>query len=114
MWAPSSAGLGGAGSFAARTRQMNSGTVLASDAVIRSSAATGSQGLQLPSAASSFQNGIGAIFTFKKIDATANPVVVMPAGADKIDGGPDVSLTSQNETITIQSNGAGWDVLFRG
>lgn len=113
-WAPHSGGLGGAGSFAARTRQLNGGTVLLSDGVIRCDATTGAKAFQLMDSAEAFANGIGAIFTFKKIDASANPVVVMGLGGDLIDGFADVSLTSQYETIAVQANGVGWDVLFRG
>lgn len=117
-WPPTKGGggLGGPGSFAARTRQLDGGTVLLSDGVIRCDATTGSKALQLMPAADAFVNGVGAIFTFKKIDASANPVVVLGdvGDGDMIDGFPDVSLTSQYETIAIQSNGTGWDVLFRG
>lgn len=115
MWPEfGSSGLGEPGSFAAATRQLNGGVVTLNDAVLRCDATTGSKAYQLPASADAFANGIGAIFTFKKIDATANQVVVLAAGADEIDGFPDVALTSQYETIAIQANGVGWDVLFRG
>src|SRR6185369_17208968 len=49
-------------------------------------------------------------YTIKKIDASANTVTIDAAGAETIDGALTVVLTTQYQSVTIQSNGTGWDI----
>lgn len=114
-WAPKGSGLGGGGSFGARTRSTAVDTTFAlSDGVIRCDATAGLRINTLPTAASAFSNGIGAIFTLKKIDVSANVARLKGAGTELIDGFNTVDLTAQYEAVAVQSNGTTWDVLFRG
>ena len=50
-------------------------------------------------------------YTIKKIDASANTVTIDAAGAETIDGALTVVLTTQYQSVTIQSNGTGWDII---
>lgn len=52
----------------------------------------------------------GSVFSFKKVDATANLARIVGS----IDGFGFVDLTTQYECLAVQSNGATYDVLFRG
>lgn len=103
----------GNGGFAAKTRLSNGTTAVAlSDGVIRVNAASGAAVVSLLAAALTYDaaRGIGAIFTIKKVDASANIVSVLGA---TIDGFAQVDLTAQNETMAVQSNGTTYDILFR-
>lgn len=53
----------------------------------------------------------GRIYTIKKIDSTAYAVTVDGAATETIDGSLTYSLGYQNESITIQSNGANWIII---
>lgn len=53
-------------------------------------------------------------YTIKKIDASANTVTIDAAGAETIDGALTFVLGAQYQTITIQSNGASWDIIAQG
>ncbi len=50
-------------------------------------------------------------FNIKKIDASANLVILAAAGADTIDGAATVSLTVQYQSLTVVSNGTSWYIL---
>lgn len=114
-WPPDgTGGLGGAGSFAARTRTSATNTSFAlSDGVIEANCTGGLRIFTLPTAASAFNNGVGSIFTLKKIDASANVARLQANGAELIDGFNNTDLAAQYESIAVQSNGTSWDVLFR-
>ena len=55
----------------------------------------------------------GRVYNVKKVDATANAVIIQRSGADLIDGATSVSITTQYQTRTVQSRSAGgaWDVI---
>jgi hypothetical protein len=53
----------------------------------------------------------GMRFTFKKSDASANPVNVVAAGAELIDGLASRILANQYDSISIESDGANWQVV---
>jgi hypothetical protein len=67
-------------------------------------ATLGARVINLPTAASATFR----IYTVKKIDASANTVSVIPAGAETIDGVTPVTLTLQWERVTVQSDGTAW------
>ena len=73
--------------------------------------ATGNVTVNLPTAASAFDNGLGRIYHIKKIDADADTVTVDGNGSETIDGGTTAVLTIQFESITIQSDGSNWHIL---
>lgn len=103
MWAPLSSG-----GLRANTRGVNaSGPVQANDGLVLVDAAGGVRNMALPDPATV----PGAIFGFKKIDASANAVNI---NGTSIDGAPTVQLAGQWDFIAVQSNGAAYFVLFRG
>ena len=73
-------------------------------------ATAGPISVQLPLAASV----PGKVYIFKKVDATANAVNIVPAGAEVIDGvAGTLAITTQWQTRTLQSNGTVWLRLDR-
>jgi hypothetical protein len=82
-------------------------TATGNDALVRADATGGAFTVTLPSAAAV----PGLRLTFKKIDASANAVTISRAGTNTIDGATTKTLTTQYQTLSLQSNGTGWDVL---
>jgi hypothetical protein len=81
--------------------------VSANDRYIYGSAPLGDITVSLPAA-----SGQGRILTFKKIDAAANGVIIMPNGTDTIDGLSMYGLLVENVSVTIQDAAPGaWYVL---
>ena len=70
-------------------------------------ASGGSRTITLPPAA----NCKGRIYVIKKIDSSANAVVIDANASETIDGQLTVSLTTQYQTIRIQSNGTAWYII---
>lgn len=97
----------------ARTSSISSAAITAStaltgdDATVLVNAAAGAVTLALPAAASV----TGQIYTAKKVDSSGNAVVLDPSGAETIDGAATKSITTQWNTLTIQSNGTAWFVI---
>jgi hypothetical protein len=60
--------------------------------------------INLPTAASARYR----VYTIKKVDASVNTVTVDGSGAETIDGVATVVLTSQWESVTVQSDGTAW------
>ena len=82
-------------------------TLTASDAVILADATTAGFTLTLPTAV-----GLsGHLYHIKKIDASANVVVIDGAGVETIDGAATVSISVQNQSYTLVSDGAGWRLI---
>lgn len=71
------------------------------------SATGGSLEVTLPSASAND----GRTLVVKKVDASANAVVVTAAGSDTIDGAATKSLAAQYDHVVLHSNGGGWDVI---
>lgn len=112
MWPASMGSIHGG----TRTRTVaNSGDVSPTDGTLRVLTSTPNTQV-LPPAASAYDEmtGIGSIFIFKKISSDINALTVRASGAEMIDGANTVDLTMQYETMSIQSNGISYDVLFRG
>lgn len=56
-------------------------------------------------------NLTGRRYILKKIDASANAITVDPNGAQTIDGAATFSLTTQYQTVRIQSDGSNWHII---
>lgn len=102
-WAPTTPAAGGSPSV----RQVTSSTtVVADDDTILADATSGQINVTLPSATPS-----GRTLTVKKMDASANAVVLNRAGSDTIDGDTTLYITSQYDAPTIQSDGSRWNIV---
>lgn len=53
----------------------------------------------------------GKIYTFKKIDSSANAITVTRAGSDTIDGATTYVLSLQYESIDIVCDGTVWHII---
>lgn len=53
----------------------------------------------------------GFMYWIKKIDSSANAVVVTPVGAETIDGAATQTLSSQHEVICVVSDGSDWWII---
>jgi hypothetical protein len=76
------------------------------DYVIRADTTAGLLTLNLPAAATCS----GRVYLVKRVTG-GSEVVIAANGAEAIDGSPSRTLTAQYESLIIQSNGGGWDVL---
>lgn len=79
-------------------------TITVLDTTVLGDATSAAFSVNLPSAASVPD----AVFTIKKIDASANAVTVDADGTDLIDGAGTYPLAAQWQSITVQSDGADW------
>lgn len=82
-------------------------TVLNTDCFLRADCTLSNITFTLPPAASV----TGRIFYIKKIDVTANTLMIAANGAETIDGSNTQTLTSQYQSISIISNGTSWDAF---
>jgi hypothetical protein len=81
--------------------------VALTDGTILVDATSGDVTLTLPTAL----NAESMIYNFKKIDASANQMIVDGNGSETIDGALNKSITTQWESFSIQSNGTAWYIL---
>jgi len=56
-------------------------------------------------------NNSGKIFTIKKMDSTANVVIVATTSNQTIDGAANYNLASQYVGVSVQSDGANWVII---
>lgn len=82
-------------------------TATADDYTILCNASGGSFTITLPAVASHTNR----IYNIKKIDSSANAVTVDGNNSETIDDGTTAILTTQYESITIQSDGSEWWIL---
>ena len=82
-------------------------TLTAGDFVVLADATSAGFTLTLPTAASI----TGRLYHIKKIDASANAVVIDGNAAETIDGAATVSISAQNQSYHIISDGTNWRVL---
>lgn len=68
---------------------------------------TGTATLSLPSAASAANQ----IYFIKKVSAAGNDVIIDPNASETIDSATTKTLTLQNSSVLIQSNGTSWFIL---
>jgi len=74
---------------------------------ILASSAGGSLKIDLPAAASNEDTR----FTIKKLDATSNPILIDPNGAELIEGAADYTINVQAVSITIICDGSNWFII---
>jgi hypothetical protein len=79
-------------------------SVLTTDCFLAADATTGTLTFTLPTAS----GNTGRIFYMKKIDSSANAMVIQGNGGDLIDGLSTVSTMVQYESFSIISTGTGW------
>ena len=95
------------GFIAATVAKTGAYTATATDYVIICNATSASFTVTLPAAASH----TGRVYHIKKIDSSGNTVTVDGASAETIDDGATAIITTQYESITIQSDGSEWWIL---
>jgi hypothetical protein len=83
----------------------SSQTVVTQDSVIFGNAVSGPISISLPSASGNF----GQVITLKKIDSSANAVTI--TSSDLIDGAASISLSAQNQSVTLISNGGTYYII---
>ncbi len=81
------------------------------DSVLNCTGAGGAFSVSLPTAASSFRNGVGMIYKVTKTDSGANGITIDPSGAETIGGLATIFLAHQFDSVTFQSNGTNWDII---
>jgi hypothetical protein len=103
-----SAGADAVGGPVAISTKIADYTVQNSDNVLKANCAPSNADIifQLPTAASA----IGQVFYFKKIDATANAMIIQAFGSELIDGLNTQSTTVQWEGFMLISDGTTWSL----
>lgn len=96
------------GSFSSAVRSITTGRTLdVTDYAILADATSGAFNVTLPTAV-----GItGRIYVIKKTDSSGNAVTVNTTSSQTIDGSTTYSLASQYKYVTVQSDGANWQVI---
>lgn len=89
-------------------------TVTLTDYTIRGNATSGNITFTLPTAASAYDSNTleGKVYVFKRTDGTANTFTIAANGAELIDGSNTKTITTQYASITVQSNGTSWDIIY--
>jgi hypothetical protein len=82
-------------------------SVLVSDYYLRGDATSGAITLTLPTAV----GFSGQTHIIKKIDSSANAVIIATTSSQTIDGATTLSLLTQYNSVTLVSNGTNWDVI---
>lgn len=82
-------------------------TTLSDYTTVLVNAASAPVTITLPAAALSTNK----IYRVKKIDATANIVIVEGNGAETIDGDLNITIAFQNSSMDIVSNGTSWYII---
>lgn len=91
------------------TTQSANYTVGINDSVVLVDASAASRTITLPTAASAYNATSGGyVFTVKKIDASANTVVLKGNGTELIDGSNTQTISTQWGVLRVQSNGTVW------
>lgn len=85
--------------------------VLSTDHTLTMESTGGNRTFNLPPASSVYSLNVGQIFIFKKIDSTASILTIKADGSELIDGSNTYSLTSQYQSVTIQSKGDGYLII---
>ena len=82
-------------------------TITGSDITVLGDAASGQITFTLPNV-STYS---GMVYNTKKIDSSGNAVVLASAGGALIDGQTTHSITTQYDSITVQSDGTNWHII---
>lgn len=97
----------GSGSVVTKTA---TDTLLSSQNTVFANSSGGNITLTLPTAV----GNDGLRMSIKRIDSTiANTVTIDGNGSEEIDGSTTTTLNTENETITIVSDGSNWEILSR-
>jgi len=89
------------------TFSAGSTTATTSNYIIQGNATSGTVTVNLPAA-----NTVpGQTYIVKKIDGSANTVVITPNGTDTIDGAGSLTISVQYKGYTIQASGSAWLVV---
>jgi hypothetical protein len=96
----------GAATFAVTTRTA-AYTALPTDYTILANATSAAFTITLPTSVGK----LGRVFVIKKTDASANAVTVATTASQTIDGVTTRVLAAQYERITVQSDGANWQII---
>jgi len=102
----SSTGGGGGGGTDQVTQVSSAYTVLGTDAHVRVDAGSGAIAITLPDASAV----LGKKYVIKKVDSSGNAVNINTVLSQQIDGLTTRALSAQYQTISIISNGSGWDI----
>jgi hypothetical protein len=102
-----SAGTDAAGGPVAVSTKNSNYSVALGDNVLLANASSGNIIFQLPPAASA----VGHLFYFKKIDSTANAMILQANGIEEIDGFNTQQTTVQYESFTLVTDGMAWYII---
>lgn len=83
-------------------------TVTDGNTVVLASASAGGVTITLPSAGGSNKN---RMIVVKKTDSTSNGVVIDPNGSETIDGDTTLTITTENASVMIVSDGSNWSIV---
>ena len=86
---------------------LDSDTTILTGAMILVDASGGPRAITLPVAA----NTPGRMLAIKKVDNSVNAVTVDGNGSDTIDGGSDVTLSDQYDSVVLGTDGIEWFIL---
>lgn len=95
--------------LSSQTSQTTTYSIAATDNVVLLSSSSGAFTATLPTAASM----TGKVITLKKTDSTLNAITIATTSSQTIDGSLTTSLNTQNETLTLVSNGSNWFIQNR-
>ena len=79
---------------------------MSGDLFLRANCAAGTVTFNLPAVGPV----IGNTFIFKKVDSSANNMIIAANGGDLIDGVSSVTSNTQYESFSLISNGISWDL----
>lgn len=108
LWLDTSVPSSAAGAGTLPVTTITSDTILtSSEVVVLCDAILGAITVTLPAASASE----GKRYYIKKLDASANSVIVEGNASETIDGGLTAEITSQYQSITIVCDGENWSIL---
>lgn len=99
-------GIGSTATSAPTTTKTSNYTATAADYTIRCDSTSGALTITLPTAV----GNTGKLYNIKKV-AGGNNVTIATTSSQTIDGSLTIVIQNTYDTITVQSNGTGWDIL---
>lgn len=95
--------------LSSQTSQSTTYAILATDNLVLLSSSGGAFTATLPTAASM----TGKVISIKKTDSTFNIITIATTSSQTIDGVTTTTLNTQNELLTVTSDGSNWQILNR-
>lgn len=95
------------GLFLALVTKSTDYTLTSDDSTVKADASSRSIAITLPTAVGK----IGRVYIVKKVDSSANEVLIATTSSQKIDGATTTSLTRPWQSIMLQSDGSNWIIL---